>query len=121
MKKNSSHQTDMTSTNLSDLNKQIISKAAIYIRQTIAQRKLANMKIMEDKNINCDAILTTLQTELIQTIIVDYYQNKNLSHLGSKQPSDDYYFSPLSIYTFGILNSVTSHLDAYIYNEFGGS
>lgn len=108
-------------TNINDLNETIVLKAAIHVKQTIAQRKLANDKIAEAKNTNCGALLTTSQTELVQTIIVDYCQNLNLPHLGNEQPGDAYYFSPLSIYTFGICNSVTGHLHAYVYDESEGA
>ena len=53
--------------------------------------------------------------------IVDSCQNLNLPHLGSEQPGDANYYSPLLIYTFGIWNSVTGHLHAYIYNKSEGS
>ena len=84
-------------TNLNDLDEQIFLKAAIHVKQTIDQRKLANSKIAEAKNTNCSASLTTLQTELVQTIIVNYCQTLNLPHLGNEQPGNVYYFSPLSI------------------------
>ena len=58
---------------------------------------------------------------MVHAIIVDYCQNLNLPHLGNEQPGDAYYFSPLSLYTFGIYNSVTGHLHAYVYDESEGS
>ena len=39
-------------TNLNDLDEQIFLKAAIHVKQTIDQRKLANSKIAEAKNTN---------------------------------------------------------------------
>ena len=41
-----------------------------------------------------------------QTIlqISDFAQNLDLPHFGSEQPGDIYYFSPLSIYLFGIVS-----------------
>ena len=37
------------------------------------------------------------------TKVGDYAQNEGVPHFGCKQPGDIYYFSPLSVYIFGIV------------------
>jgi len=53
----------------------------------------------------------------IVTITIDYSQNLDLPHLGDEQPGDCYYYSPINLYCFGIVDSTQEHLHAYIYTE----
>ena len=61
------------------------------------------------------------QGHKVQTIVMNYCQNLSLPHLGADQLGDAYYFSPLSIYCFGIYNTVNNELTVYVYNESGGA
>ena len=47
----------------------------------------------------------------------DYSQNLDLPHFGSEQPGDTYYFSPLTVNVFGLVDHTTEVLSAYVYNE----
>jgi hypothetical protein len=53
-------------------------------------------------------------------IVCDYVQNMPLPHYGGEQPWDIYYFSPLTINLFGIVDlSITPNkLNCYAYREF---
>ena len=46
--------------------------------------KINNCSMELAKIMNCDATVTTSQTDLEQTIIVDYWQNLYLPHPGSE-------------------------------------
>jgi hypothetical protein len=52
-------------------------------------------------------------------LVVDYSQNLGLSHFREEQPSDMYYFSPLSVFVFGVvIFSYTPEKSfAYYYTE----
>ena len=102
-----------------DLEEDIILQAAVHVKHARTQRSLANEKIKQATFCN-DAVNKVDHKDKVQTIIMDYCQNLNLPHLGEDQPGDAYYFSPLSIYCFGICNAVTSHLSAYVYDESEG-
>ena len=51
----------------------------------------------------------------------DYSQNMALPWFGNEQPGVTYYYSPLSIYIFGMANYATEHLYAYVYDEGEGA
>jgi hypothetical protein len=40
-----------------------------------------------------------------------------LPHHGNEQPGETYYYSPLSIFVFGITNYANEMLNAYVYDE----
>jgi hypothetical protein len=52
-------------------------------------------------------------------LVADYSQNLGLPHFGEEQPGDTYYFSPLSVFVFGVVDvSYTPEkLFAYGYTE----
>ena len=103
----------------SEAEENIIIQAAVHVKHARAQRALANDKIKQATYTN-DHENKIHHKDKVQTIIMDYCQNLNLPHLGQDQPGDAYYFSPLSIYCFGICDAVTSHLSAYVYDESKG-
>ena len=49
--------------------------------------------------------------------VCDYAQNLDMPHFGCEQPGDTYYFSPLTINVFGIVDYSLEELDAYVYTE----
>ena len=52
-------------------------------------------------------------------LVADYSQNLGLPHFGGEQPGDTYYYSPLAVYIFGIVDASCSpdKLYAYGYTE----
>ena len=102
-----------------DLEEDIILQAAIHVKHARTQRRLANDKVKIATFTNDKANKVPHQDK-VQTIIMDYCQNLNLPHLGEDQPGDAYYFSPLSIFCFGICDAVSNHLSAYVYDESEG-
>lgn len=51
------------------------------------------------------------------TLVCDYAQNMTLPNFGSEQPGETYYYSPLNVYCFGIVDTSTDHLHATLYLE----
>ena len=94
--------------------KQIVLKAARHVRQTRAQRGLANQKIEQVKFTNSNNDIPVSQEQKVQTIVMDYCQNLSLPHLGADQLGDTYYFSPLSKFCFEIDNTVNNELTKHI-------
>jgi hypothetical protein len=61
----------------------------------------------------------------VYTFVVDYGQNMELPSYNSEQPSCTYYFSPLTVFNFGVVNQahayndgrVAEHMHAHLYHE----
>lgn len=91
-----------------------IHKATLHIHQAAAQRKLANKKIKE-------AILDANKQnkERSLTFIADYSQNMEVPFFGESQPGDTYYFTPLKVNVFGIVDCSVQGgaLSAHVYTE----
>ena len=78
------------------------------------QRKYVKQKALEAK--------TDLETNITWperrfTFCGDYCQNMDLPHFGSEQPGETYYYSPLNISCFGLVDHSTEVLSAYVYSE----
>ena len=89
-------------------------KATLHVRQALIQRQLANAKIQQ-------AIDTANlpHSERSYCFIADYSQNVELPFFGSSQPGDSYYFSPLKINVFGVVDCSIfgGKLSAHVYHE----
>ena len=55
------------------------------------------------------------------TFVGDYCQNFGLPHFGNEQPGETYYYSPLGVYIFGIVNYADEKMNAYCYHEGQGA
>ena len=55
------------------------------------------------------------------TFVGDYCQNFGLPHFGNEQPGETYYYSPLGVYVFGIVNYADEKMNAYAYHEGEGA
>jgi len=55
--------------------------------------------------------------------VCDYCQNLGIPHFGGEQPGNTYYYSPLNVFCFGIVDASTSpeQLYAYAYSEDAGT
>ena len=49
--------------------------------------------------------------------MADYCQNMALPHFGGEQPGETYYFSPLGVYCFGMVDPTVDKLYAHLYSE----
>ena len=97
-------------------NDQYIVDSAAHIRQARAQRVYCNEKVrickqnkQENLHFNCSNFVITF----------DFAQNLQLPYFGEEQPGDTYYFSPLSLNVFGIVDHSpeTDHLYGFLYHE----
>ena len=63
--------------------------------------------------------MTRTPRERRHTFIADYFQNIELPFLGASQPGDTYYFSPLKINVFEIVDCSIfgGSLGAHVYDE----
>ena len=92
----------------------ILMRAALHVNQAMVQRNLANQKIQESidsKDLpHCDRHYC---------FIADFSQNMELPFFGESQPGDTYYFSPLKINVFGIVDCSIfgGKLSAHVYHE----
>ena len=88
------------------------------MKYTRSQHVFANIKINKAKETDLSLSLIPIpQKERIQIIVINYCQKLNVPHLGADQLDDVYHSSPKLIYCFGICNSVTNHLTAYMYDK----
>jgi hypothetical protein len=95
---------------------QLIQQAAAHVEAAIAMRKFIN-KRTEDSQLQKT---NNVEHELMcYTIVVDYAQNMDVPHFGSQQPGETYYYSPKSIYVFGVcdVSVKPTALYAYCYEE----
>ena len=44
-----------------------------------------------------------------------------MSHFGNEQPSEIYYYYPIAVYAFGIVNYADEQMNAYVYHEGEGA
>ena len=92
----------------------LLENATLHVQQAAVQMKLANQPI--EKSIQDDNLP---HSQCCYCFITDFSQNMELPFFGSSQPGDAYYFSPLKIKIFGIVDcsvpGVT--LSAHVYDE----
>jgi hypothetical protein len=92
-------------------------EAAHHVEEAMSMRELANRKICE-----CKASADKPRSERVITICCDYAQNGELPSYGNEQPGETYYFSPLTVNIFGVVdtNQDDHMLTAYCYDEVVG-
>ena len=57
------------------------------------------------------------EEEKVDCLVMDYAQNMTLPYLGNEQSGETYYFSPLNIFCFGVMNMADNELHAFVYHE----
>jgi len=77
-----------------------------HVLSAKSQRELANAKKQLSK---LDSYKQKSEPKILTTTI-DYSQNLDLPHLGDEQPGDCYYYSPINLYCFGIVDITQEHL-----------
>jgi hypothetical protein len=91
-----------------------IAKAYKHVENAQKQRDLFNLKVEEARS---DATLLVPHRLRRYCLVADYCQNMALPHFGGKQPGETYYFSPLGIYCFGMVDPTVDKLYAHLYTE----
>lgn len=79
----------------------LVQDADIHVRQTANQQVFCNEKINEGI---VDASNGKLHNDCTRTIVVDYSQNVQVPQLGSDQLGKTYYYSPLRVFIFEIVD-----------------
>lgn len=92
-----------------------ILEASTHVRRARVQRALANQKIETAK---LHKQQNVHHSERTYTFIADYCQNMSLPFFGSSQPGETYYYTPLNVYLFGVVDaSADDHLHGHLYKE----
>jgi hypothetical protein len=88
--------------------------AAKHVAEARSMREYANEKILL-----CKSTKMLHRSQKVVTIVCDYSQNGELPSFGDQQPGEVYYFSPLSINIFGIVNfdKDIDYATCYCYDE----
>ena len=90
-------------------NEELILKAAHHVKMAKIQRDVYNEK----------KALAKANPNEVRTYTIDYAQNTYMPHLGDEQPGETYYYSPVNVYTLGIVNTglTPMKLFAHVYYE----
>jgi hypothetical protein len=95
-----------------------IDNANKHCKRSVCQRKLANEKIAKAKE---DKLNNVPHSSRTYTFIADYSQNLDLPHFGGEQPGETFYYSPLNIFQFGVVDPTDNDkLHAFVYDEGDG-
>jgi hypothetical protein len=94
-----------------------ILKAAKHVEEAINMREYCNWMIEQ-----CKATQQNTNNERTITLNADYSQNGELPSYGNQQPGETYYYSPLTLNIFGIVDTDDKKetMVAYCYEEFEG-
>ena len=92
----------------------IISKAYRHVKNAKLQRELFKSKETDAKD---DYKANVPHAQRRYTLVADYCQNMGLPHFGGEQPGETYYYSPLSVYCFGVVDVTTDTMYAHLYEE----
>jgi hypothetical protein len=97
----------------------IIEASSFHVEQANVMRELAEKHAQEAKY---DIDNGALHPEKHYCIVCDYAQNLGIPHFGKEHHGETYYYSPLTINLFGVLDLSRSpnKLDCYVYREFTG-
>jgi hypothetical protein len=65
------------------------------------------------------ALTNVARADRTYTFVADFAQNMYVPNFAAEQPGATYYFSPLNVYPFGVVDASTSPtlLTAFIYSE----
>ena len=95
---------------------QIVIDAAKHVMMAWKQRLLFIKKKEDAKR---DARKKVKQDERVYTFVADFAQNMYLPNFSAEQPGSTYYYSPLNVYPFGVVDGSTepTELTAHVYYE----
>jgi hypothetical protein len=79
-----------------------VAKASIHVERAAAQRKYFN-EISESAEGD--------------VLVCDFMQNLGIPYLGAEQSGATYYYSPLNVFVFGVVDMRTQRLHAFVYDE----
>jgi hypothetical protein len=93
---------------------QLVLDAAKHVKMARAQREL-----FVAKKEAAQATVSKEQEERTYTFVCDFAQNMYLPNFAAEQPGATYYFSPLNVYPFGIVDCSQdpTELTAMVFTE----
>ena len=92
---------DMDVTELVLQEEQLVERMSTHVRHWKDMREFVMRKRDEGKS---DLENGKTWEEKCFTNVCDYAQNIDVHHFGGEQTSDTYYYSPLSVYCFGVVD-----------------
>jgi hypothetical protein len=90
----------------------LVRGAALHVEMAQQQRELYRQKKKE-----AIATIDKRPAEKVLCYVADYAQNLPIPNFASEQPGATYYYSPLSIYCFGVVDASVDRLTAWLYSE----
>jgi hypothetical protein len=101
---------------LRDEEEDLVLAAGRHVMMARAQREYFNTKKIEARE---HASAKRPQHHRTYTFVADFAQNMYLPNFAAEQPGKTYYFSPLNMYPFGVVDTSCdpSLLTAYIFSE----
>ena len=96
---------------------ELINEMNEHCKMWKRQREYVQEKRDEAKEDFRNKVLWPYRNDML---VGDYFQNLDLPHFGGEQPGDTYYFSPLTINGFGVVDYSIEELNSYIYTEAEG-
>ena len=110
--------TDQVDTNVQDCNleeqEDLVVKAAHHVMMARRQRELFNFKKQKARDtVGCE------REQRTYTYVADFAQNMYLPNFAAEQPGATYYYSPLNVYPFGVVDCSMdpSQLTAHMFYE----
>lgn len=93
---------------------EFLEQALLHMNGQKQMRDFINQRTEEAR-----ASSSNVHAERCFAFVMDYAQNLDLPHFGGEQPGVTYYYSPLNVYIFGIvdLGLQPEQLEAYCYTE----
>jgi hypothetical protein len=92
----------------------LIEKAAEHVKAAKLQRELFNAK---KKAARQDLEENKPHPERVHTFVCNYSQNLCLPSFAAEQPGETYYYSPMNVYCFGMVEAASDELTAMCYLE----
>lgn len=101
---------------LRDQQEDLIVNAAKHVQMARAQRMLFVEKKQEARD---HALQKKPRGQRTYTFVADFAQNMYIPNFAAEQPGATYYYSPLNIYPFGVVDTSAdpSLLTAFVFNE----
>jgi hypothetical protein len=104
----------------------LVLEAGQHVTAAWAQRALLNYKVEKAQEDTTSAVAHGLRTH---TLVVDYGQNMAMPWFGADQPGEVYYYTPMSIYNLGVVDTarvkttdpIPDRLYAHVYHEGQGA
>jgi hypothetical protein len=91
----------------------LIENAAEHVKAAKLQRELFNAKKKQPGRSSREQACT----ERVHTFVCDYSQNLYLPSFAAEQPGETYYYSPMNVYCFGMVEAASDELTAMCYLE----